>query len=75
MMLEPGKLKDYQKNARKHPKEQIDQIIKSIRDYGFNVPVECNASFVILSGHARVKAVVSGRSSYRQLRAASSTVT
>lgn len=56
LMLEPGKLKDYEKNARTHSKEQIEQIIKSIRDYGFNVPVECNASFVILSGHARVKA-------------------
>ena|ERR1700728_1594966 len=55
-MLEPGKLKGYEKNARTHSKEQIEQIIKSIRDYGFNVPVEVNASFVILSGHARVKA-------------------
>ena len=56
IMLEPKKLKDYEKNARTHSKEQIEQIIKSIKDHGFNVPVEVNASFVILSGHARVKA-------------------
>lgn len=56
IMLEPSKLKDYERNARTHSKEQIEQIIKSIRDYGFNVPIEVNTSFVILSGHARVKA-------------------
>ena len=56
IQLEPSKLKDYEKNARTHSKEQIEQIIKSIRDFGFNVPVEVNSSFVILSGHARVRA-------------------
>lgn len=55
-MLEPSRLKNYEKNARTHSDEQIEQIIKSIKDYGFNVPVEVNPDFVILSGHARVMA-------------------
>lgn len=55
-MLEPSRLKNYEKNARTHSNEQIEQIIKSIKDYGFNVPVEVNPDFVILSGHARVMA-------------------
>jgi len=56
IQLEPSKLKDYSNNARKHPAPQIAQLIHSIEEFGFNVPVECNANFVILSGHARVEA-------------------
>lgn len=55
-MLEPSKLKGYEKNARTHSKEQIQQIVRSIENFGFNVPVEINSDFVILSGHARVEA-------------------
>jgi ParB-like chromosome segregation protein Spo0J len=55
-MLEPSRLKDYENNARTHSKTQIEEIIKSIRYFGFNVPIEVNTSFVILSGHARVRA-------------------
>lgn len=54
--MNPNELKNYEKNARTHSKEQIQQIVKSIKDYGFNVPVEVNSDFVILSGHARVRA-------------------
>jgi len=55
-MVNPVELKNYEKNARTHSSEQIEQIVKSIKDYGFNVPVEVNSDFVILSGHARVRA-------------------
>ena len=32
-------LKPYEGNAKLHPKEQIAQIKKSIKDFGFNDPV------------------------------------
>jgi ParB-like chromosome segregation protein Spo0J len=38
MELENVKIKDlhpYDRNAKKHPKEQIDRIVNSIREFGF----------------------------------------
>lgn len=32
-------LKPYKKNAKKHPKEQIEQIANSIKEFGFTQPV------------------------------------
>lgn len=47
---------DYEKNARTHSVEQIDQIASSISSYGFNAPIEIDSENVIISGHARVAA-------------------
>jgi len=58
IMLEPETLKNYENNARTHSDAQIEQIIKSIKDFGFNVPVEVNENLTILSGHARVQAAL-----------------
>ena len=55
-MMPPGLLKDYEHNARTHSKKQIQEIINSIRDFGFNTAIEVNTDLVILSGHARVRA-------------------
>jgi ParB-like chromosome segregation protein Spo0J len=33
------RLKPYDKNAKEHPQEQIDQIIASIREFGMNDPI------------------------------------
>jgi DNA modification methylase len=49
-------LKGYENNARTHSKEQIQEIVDSIKDYGFNDPIEIDVSNVILSGHARIEA-------------------
>ena len=51
-------LKPYERNAKEHPQEQIDQIIKSIRDFGMNDPIgiwgdEC----LIVEGHGRLLAL------------------
>jgi len=46
----------YDKNARTHSIEQIDQIVSSITNYGFNAPIEIDSENVIISGHARVEA-------------------
>lgn len=49
-------LKGYDKNARKHSKEQIQIICDSIEKFGFNDPIEIDENLTILSGHARVAA-------------------
>lgn len=52
------RLKPYDKNAKEHPQEQIDQIIASIREFGMNDPIgiwgdEC----LIVEGHGRLIAL------------------
>lgn len=49
-------LKGYDKNARTHSKDQIIEIANSIKNFGFNDPIEIDANHVIISGHARLEA-------------------
>jgi DNA modification methylase len=51
-------IKNYDKNARTHSDEQIDQIVNSISNFGFNDPIEIDANSVIISGHARLAAAL-----------------
>jgi hypothetical protein len=46
----------YEKNAKKHPPEQIIQLADIIREVGFKVPVVIDKNNVIVSGHGRVQA-------------------
>ena len=47
-----GDIKPYKGNAKKHPKKQIDQIVKSIEDMGFLDPIGIwNGE--IVEGHGR----------------------
>ena len=50
-------LKEYEGNAKRHPKKQIKQIIKSIEDYGYNDPIAIDENNMILEGHGRLKAL------------------
>lgn len=43
----------YTKNQKKHPKEQLDKIRKSIVEFGFNVPLIIDEKNVIITGHGR----------------------
>lgn len=43
----------YSNNAKEHPKEQIEQIKKSIQDYGNNDPIAIDKDNVIIEGHGR----------------------
>jgi len=43
----------YEKNAKKHPATQVEQIAKSISNFGFNVPILVDKANVIVTGHAR----------------------
>lgn len=49
-------LKPYPKNARTHSKKQIQQIARSIEEFGFNNPVLIDADGTIIAGHGRVEA-------------------
>jgi ParB-like chromosome segregation protein Spo0J len=51
-----GKLRRNPANTRTHPKKQIAEIARSIREFGFAVPLVADEQFVILAGHARHEA-------------------
>lgn len=53
-----SELKNYENNARIHPEEQIKEIADSIKQFGFNDPIEISEDGTILSGHGRVAAAI-----------------
>jgi DNA modification methylase len=44
------------KNARIHSGKQVQQIARSIEDFGFNVPVLVDAQLRVIAGHGRLRA-------------------
>lgn len=51
-------LKPYDRNAKEHPQEQIDQIIESIRQFGMNDPIGIwSDENLIVEGHGRLLAL------------------
>lgn len=44
------------RNARTHPRKQVDQIKASIRQFGFTNPILIDASGTIIAGHGRLLA-------------------
>ena len=52
-----GALTLYEKNAKKHPKEQVQQIVDSIREFGMNDPIAVwGPTNLIVEGHGRLLA-------------------
>lgn len=49
-------LKPYNKNAKKHPKEQIKQIAESIKQFGWAQPIVIDEKNEIIIGHGRLYA-------------------
>jgi len=49
-------LKPDPKNPRAHSRQQIRQIAKSIKTFGFNVPVLVDADLKVIAGHGRLLA-------------------
>jgi len=49
-------IKPYPKNAKKHPKSQIEKIAQSIKRFGFNQPIVIDKNNVIVVGHGRYEA-------------------
>lgn len=60
MQLEKIKLADikpYEGNAKLHPAEQVEQIKKSIQEFGNNDPIAVDENNVIIEGHGRYMAL------------------
>lgn len=47
-------LKPYKKNAKKHNKEQVEQIANSIKEFGFTKPVIIDKHDCVVAGHGRI---------------------
>lgn len=50
-------IRPYSKNAKKHPKKQIEQIANSIKVFGMHQPVVVDKKGVIIVGHGRWEAM------------------
>lgn len=48
------KIKPYHSNAKLHPQEQVDRIIRSINLTGFDQPIVTDKEYVIIKGHGRL---------------------
>ena len=46
-------LKPYETNSRMHGEEQLGQIEKSIKEFGFTIPILIDEKNTILAGHGR----------------------
>jgi len=57
--IEISKLKPYEKNAKAHPKSQVEAIARSIKAFGFNQPVVVSAKNEVIVGHGRMLAAIS----------------
>ena len=51
-----SKLKPYERNAKKHPQEQVEKIKNSIIEFGFLSPCLIDKDKNIIAGHGRVMA-------------------
>ena len=51
-----SEIKPYEKNAKAHPKKQVEQIAASIKSFGFVQPLVVDKNNVIVIGHGRLEA-------------------
>ena len=51
-----GTIKPYEKNAKRHPKEQIEKLAAIIKRHGFDQPIVVDSAGVIIKGHGRLLA-------------------
>ena len=49
-------IKPYEKNAKKHPKEQVEYIANSIKEFGWRQPIVVDENNVVIIGHGRLMA-------------------
>lgn len=49
-------LKPYENNARTHSDEQVEQLTKSIKQFGFNNPILVQEDLTVVAGHGRLLA-------------------
>lgn len=51
------KLKMHENNAKEHPDWQVEQIMRSIQEFGFNDPIAVDENNEIIEGHGRYLAL------------------
>ena len=51
-----SEINPYTKNAKKHPKKQVEQVAASIKEFGFNQPIVVDRHNTIIVGHGRYEA-------------------
>ena len=56
--LSPTELKPYANNAKLHPAEQVEQIKRSIEEFGFNDPIAVWKDDEVIEGHGRLIAAL-----------------
>jgi len=49
-------LRPYEANAKSHPVAQVELLVRSIREYGFNAPILVSEEHGIVAGHGRLLA-------------------
>lgn len=55
--LKINDLLEYKYNAKEHPEWQIEQIVNSIKQFGFNDPIAVDENNTIIEGHGRLYAL------------------
>lgn len=61
------KIKPYEKNAKKHPKKQLDQLAKVVKEVGWRQPVVVNQHGVIVVGHGRWETYEKNKESLKEI--------
>ena len=56
-IIKIDKIKPYENNAKLHPPEHIEQVKKSIQEFGNNDPIAIDENNVIIEGHGRYLAL------------------
>ena len=56
-VIDIDKIHKYEKNAKRHPKKQIEQIKKSIQEFKYNDPIAIDENNMIIEGHGRYEAL------------------
>lgn len=56
-MINISDIKPYQNNARTHSTQQIEQIAKSIKEFGFTSPLLIDNDCNLIAGHGRLEAI------------------
>jgi len=58
VMIKTLDLKPYKLNAKSHPEEQINKLVKIIKEVGFKVPLLITKDNEIIAGHGRQLAAI-----------------
>ncbi len=54
--IDISKISPYKDNAKKHSKEQVDQVARSIKKFGWVQPLVIDANNIVIIGHCRLEA-------------------